>query len=273
MSGPDAGELLSRWPQGRPIGLLALSPGSPGGWVERVANDPAVRRWWDCRSENMFAGPTVEAPFQRALMLELTDAAQATSLVPELSDLDPSGQTTVLAASPLPGLARTVMRAMSGVLRHLPQPRVPEGAPAFAATPDASEVNPSAAQVEAFLKHPGDPPLMVVNLNLHLERGIDPDTGEEDSGRAIADKYFRRGIRTFSRLGARPAFAGACRGALIDGLRVGAFDQIGLIHYASRDDFAKLMQVASAEGWARYREAGLARSWVVHCRVEATSES
>lgn len=122
-----------------------------------------------------------------------------------------------------------------------------------------------------MLKEASNQPLLVLNLNLHKALGIHPDTGEPASGREIADNYFRRGLRTFSRLGARALWAGGCRGSVMDALDVGAFDQLGLIQYPSREHFAKLLQIGSAEGWDRFRLAGLDRSWVVHCRLTASS--
>ncbi len=273
MGDAAAAEILEAWPKGKPIGLLALSPGDPSGWAKRASNDPAVEHWWDCVAEYMFAGPGVEAPFRRALMLEVDDAAHVAPLVADLSKLDESGRTTVLTASPMPRFPRTVMKAVSGLLRQLPGPRVPKEAPEIEAPLGSSDVNPSREQIERFRKAPGQPPVMVLNLNLHKRQGVDPDTGEPESGRKIADKYFRRGIRTFSRLGARAVSAGACRGALVDGLGVGRFDQIALVRYAARDDFAKLLRIGNAEGSNRYRAAGLDRSWVVHCRVAASSEA
>lgn len=264
-------DLLANWPRDRRLGLLALTDQADApGWRDRVDADPGLAHYWDCASETMFSGPAVEPPFRRALMVDLSDPSAARALVEDLVAGVGTDHATIYAGSAIPAMARRMMSALAAVLRRLPSPTVPAGAPPLDAPRASSEVNPSNAQIEAFLKYPVGAPLMVVNLNLHKDQGIDPDTGAADSGRTIADKYFRRGIRTFSRLGARPAWAGGCRGSVVDGLGFGAFDQIGLIHYASRDDFATLLRIAAAEGWHRYREAGLERSWVVHGRVEAS---
>lgn len=73
-------------------------------------------------------------------------------------------------------------------------------------------------------------------------------------------------MATFSRLGARLVWAGACRGAVTDGLGVGRWDGIGLVHYPSRACFARLMRVPAYAASARFREASLGRSWVARCR-------
>jgi hypothetical protein len=201
-------------------------------------------------------------------MIDLARPRTASTLVEELVAGVGPGRASVYAgaaASP-----RWLMKALGALTRWLPAPKVPAGTRPLTAPRASSDLNPNGEQIEALLRRPGREPLMVVNLNLHKDEGVDPDTGMQASGHEIANKYFRRGIPTFTRLGAAPVWAGRCRGAVVDGLGLGDFDQIGLIQYPSSEDFATLLQIGDVEGWGQYREAGLDRSWVVHGHVEAS---
>lgn len=253
--------LLDNWPEGRPVGLLALSK-------KPTVEVPSAHRWWTARAENMVCGPDLEAPFGWMQMIEAAGPAAAESVVRRLASAGEPHEQSLLVGAPMPRMAEWMMRAMHLGFRWLPSPRDPGGVPG---TGDEPGPNPTRAQVERCDNLDQDHPVLVLNLNLHRKTGVHPDTGEQQSGRAIADNYFRRGIPTLHRLGARAVWAGGCRGSIVDGLAVGQFDQIGLILYPSRASFAHLLRIGASEGWDRFRTAGLERSWIAHCRITGSS--
>ncbi|MGI9431515.1 MAG: hypothetical protein ACR2PQ_04840, partial [Myxococcota bacterium] len=234
-----------------------------------------VTPWWAAVAENMVIGPSTKAPFDHWHLLQAPSAAVAREIVSDL-EADPSeADVTLLALDPMPARALAISRATGFVLSRLPKPRRGDDVDSDLAT---GGVNPTPEQARhlfvtentgAGLQREG--PLLVLNLNLHKERGIHPDTGEEASGRELAGLYFKKGISTFMRLGARIGWAGRCRGALLGDGDAAGWDQVGLIVYPSRQSFLDLLRVPSYAASGVYRTAGLERSWVVHSRAIAAS--
>jgi hypothetical protein len=168
-------ELLATWPSSKPIGLLALTDVADApGWRDRVAADPAVAHYWDIGLEYMFSGPALEPPFRRALMLDLRDSRSATALVDALVGAVGLDHVSVYAGNAA-GLG-WVIKALGLLTRWLPAPKAPPAAPPLDTPRPSSDVNPKQGQVQALLRRAGQAPLLVVNLNLHKDQGIDPDT-------------------------------------------------------------------------------------------------
>lgn len=264
--------LLDRWPTGRPVALLALvSGGDPRGpeAIRRAVARDGVAPWWTAVSENMIVGPSTKAPFDHWHLLQAPSAAAARQIVSELQGERSEADVTLLALDPMPARALAISRAMGFVLSRLPKPRLGE---AFDDGHATGGVNPTPEQASHLVGLQREGPLLVLNLNLHKERGIHPDTGQEASGRELAGLYFKKGISTFMRLGARIGWAGSCRGALLGKGDAAGWDQVGLIVYPSRQSFLDLLRVPSYAASSIYRTAGLERSWIVHSRAVAASE-
>jgi hypothetical protein len=264
--------ILDRWPAGRPVALLALvSGGDPSGpeAIQRAIARQGAGPWWTAAAENMVVGPATKAPFDHWHLLQTPNAAAARTLVSELQEERAESNVTLLALDSMPARALALSRAAGFVLSRLPKPRL---ATSFGGSHDMGGVNPTAEQAKHFLGLQREGPLLVLNLNLHKERGIHPDTGQEASGRELAGLYFKKGISTFMRFGARIGWAGSCRGALLGEGDIADWDQVGLIVYPSRQSFADLFRVPSYVAAGVYRTAGLERSWVVHSRATGASE-
>lgn len=266
-------DLLAKWPLGRAVGLLALGPEDPtGDFATRLVRHAGVTSWWSAVAQNMFVGPTVRPPFARMHFIEMRDAKSASHWFDECFTDQSSHRWTVLACNPAPKRAQRIMRAMHLALRWLPAPPMPVEAPSdLSARP--GDMNPSEEQYDAMAAYPPEAPVLVLNLNRHKREGVHPDTGARHSGHELADLYFKRGISTFNRLGARTLWFGGCKGALRDDLDAGVFDQFGLVLYPSRQRMYHLLRIGRREGWDRYRMAGLDRSWIVHCRITGSSVS
>ena len=270
MSGerPPRGEaLLERWPPGRPVGLLALTGEDEAASLEErsFARDASVRCWWSAKAENMFVGPSQHAPFQRMRLLEVADARSARRLV---DGLRTEFGGAVLAASPLPSRAKRMLRAVQFALRRLPAPRA--ALEPFSDAPLGAAM-PSPQQLDRFRKLPQDRPVLVLNLNRYAERARHPRTGELAPGREIAQVYYRRGMLTYARLGARMIWAGECRGQVAGELEIGDWETLGLVLYPSRAAFEHMARVPAFHAAMPFRDAGLESSWVVQCRVTASS--
>ncbi len=262
---------LERWRADQPVGIAAL--GSPGdaGIGARLAGDPSVTRWWIAHSETLVVGPATKAPFDTMVFFETADPASALRLTGEICNR-PEERWTILAGRPAPARFRFFMDASRAVLSRLPAPRAPQRDLHGFSSDKLGTVNPSLQQLRAFDEYSAQAPVLVLNLNHHIKQGTHPDTGETMSGIDLANLYLKRGMRTFSRLGARVLWAGGCKSVIRDDYGLGPCDQIGLIHYSRREDYEKLLRIGLAEGWDRFREAGFDNSWNVHCRITASSE-
>jgi hypothetical protein len=260
---------LDRWPEAQPVGLLMLTGAEDRALSEMIAADPRAIPFWSATSENMLVGPMLDAPFERMHMIEVANAADARALVADLEHLAQGTPSSLLIAKPIPKRVKRVLAAASFLLHKLPAPSL---AAALLDFPHAlGDANPTAEQLQRFTEERMDTPILVLNLNLHKNMGVHPETGRPAPGRELANVYFRRGISTFSRLGARMVWAGSCQGARTDGIETGEWDQIGLVLYPSRQAFADLLRVPKYAASAPFRDAGLERSWVVQCRVTASS--
>jgi len=263
--------LLDGWPTHRPVALLALvSGGDPRGpgVIRRAFEGDGVGPWWTAVSENMVVGPSTEAPFDHWHLVQCPSAAAARDVLSELEAERSEADITLLALDPMPARALRIAAATRFVLARLPKPRLGDD---FHAEHATGGVNPTPEQADHLFGLEREGPLLVLNLNLHKQRGIHPETGEEASGRELAGLYFKKGFSTFMRLGARVGWAGSCRGALLGEGDTARWDQVGLIVYPSRQSFLDLMRVPSYAESSIYRTAGLERSWVVHSRAIAAS--
>jgi hypothetical protein len=251
----------------QPQGLLLLTQEKSTAHTNAVASLVAGRREirarYSAATENMVVGPGLVAPFSNMHLLEVVNREAAQAIVDGLLVRSDRPKFTALLGRPMPAAMRRVMRVMHFVFRRLPAPA--GGTPTNLTAHDMGGVNPTPEQLTELLRRPQQPAVFALNLNLHKKTGVHPRSGETKSGQALAQEYFRRGMFTFSRLGARLSWAGSVRESLADELDLGSWDQIGLVYYPSRAAFTQLLQVPSYVAAGVFRKAGLERSWVVHC--------
>ena len=258
---------LNDWPATMPVGVIAMGTQDTAALTELITKNESIAKWWRAKPQNMFVGPAVKPPFEVFYCLEIANPAVAEGVLSEIETITSSAGWTIYLSKPsLPPRQDQVVRFDTNPVTDEPNETIEELSTVFGG------VNPTRAQIEAFHDFPFNDPVMILNLNNHVEKGVNPDTGETCSGYDLANFYLKRGIKTFTSLGARPIWTGSGKAVLRDDLDAGYFDQIGLILYPSRQHFAALMRIGMKEGWDRYRHAGYDKSWNVHCQVTGSTD-
>ena len=258
---------LSEWPETMPVGIIAMGTQDTVAFTDLLKKNESILKWWRAEPQNMFVGPAVKPPFEVFYCLEVANPAVAGDVLSEIETIISSAGWTIYLSKPsLPPTQDQIMRFDAKPVTDEPNETIEELTTVFGGA------NPTRAQLKAFDNLPLGDPVMILNLNNHVEKAVNPDTGETCSGYDLANLYLKRGIKTFTSLGARPIWTGSGKAVLRDDLDAEYFDQIGLILYPTRQHFAAVMRIGMKEGWDRYRQAGYDRSWNVHCRITASNE-
>jgi len=258
---------LNEWPDNKPVGVIAMGTRDVAAFNDQILNNQAVSKWWRAVPQNMFVGPSIEAPFTVFYCLESISPAAAKKVLSLIEKHTLNDHWTIYLSKPfIPRTSGQPKRLDAKPITDEPSETIEQLTTVFGG------VNPTRAQINALHDLPNEDPVLIVNLNNHVEKGIHPDTGEIWSGHDLANLYLKRGIKTFTALSARAVWTGSGKAILRDDLNAGYFNQIGLILYPTRQHFTTLMRIGMKEGWDRYRQAGYDRSWNVHCQVTGSTD-
>lgn len=260
---------LAQWPAERAVGLLVFTHDSPSlATLEAWAREQVtINECWSATATNLLVGPTVEPPFAGVHLVELANADAARRFVDDIARLE-SPSTTVVAASPIPPKDMRRLKRFQFYLRMFPNPGASGGAlPASY----VGGVVPNPEQLLRLQVLPQDAPVLVFNLDRYQAKATDPKTGESKTGAEVFEPYFRRGLTTFSRLGARVLWKGQYRGRISGELEMPEWHDIRATWYPSLAAFRRLGQNPGFQSKIAYRIAGLEASWVVMGQVSASS--
>ena len=260
---------LAQWPAERPVGLLVFTHDTPSlAPLEASGGEGVtVNQWWSATATNLLVGPTVEPPFAGVHLVELADADAARRFVNDIARAE-SSSTTVVAASPIPSKEMRRLKRIQFLLRGLPNPSASGGA---LPSSYVGGVVPNPEQLLKLQELPQGPPVLVFNLDRYPAKAVDPKTGEHKTGAEVFEPYFRRGLTTLSRLGARILWKGQYRGRISGQLEMPEWHDIRATLYPSLTAFRRLGQNPGFQSKLAYRIAGLEASWVVMGRMSASS--
>jgi uncharacterized protein (DUF1330 family) len=125
-------------------------------------------------------------------------------------------------------------------------------------------VEPTAEQLEEFMKAAGDPaPVFMLNLLRFKERADGIDEADGISGTGAYARYAAATVEHLQRVGGEVVWAGSCGEALIG--PPGEWDAAAVVRYPSRAAFLEMVSDPAYLEIAKHRTAGLADSRLVPC--------
>ena len=125
-------------------------------------------------------------------------------------------------------------------------------------------IEPTPAQLEAFLGASGTEPLFMLNLLRFKDTADGPLAAENISGAEAYGRYAAAVAPHLARVGGQVHRAGACSPALI-GPEAGEWDLVAIARYPTRQAFFDMISEPSYLETAALRSAALSDSRLIPC--------